>query len=214
MRLQIHKILFLLLVLSLSSISQAQDFSSAKQTIDTFLHNWLIAKNIKLIEKDFSQKIFTSKYLLADGCLDVKIEDEERKSPQKVKQKTIELLQDVSGKAQGNSLAEVLTSDSCEESFGSVEGKLLSSLKEDKYGVLRLADAIEKSDDEESDNSGIKYIQYIKSKFPSSDSYLLLGALINYKTNDEDKFDYPIYIIWAKQNGSWKIIQIGMLCGI
>lgn len=204
MRLQTHKFLFILLILSLSSVCQAQDFSSAKQTIDSFLHNWLIAKNVKLVENDFAKKLFTSKFLLEDSCLDVEIEDDERKSPQKLKQKTVEFLQDISDNAQGNSLEEILTSNSFEDYFAFKKGELLSSLKEDKYGVIKIVGALEKSYEDD--------FEYIKSKFPSSDGYLLLGVLIKYKTVDNPKFDYPVYMMWAKQNGSWKVIQFGVAC--
>lgn len=168
------------------------------------MHNWLIAKNVKLVENDFAKKLFTSKFLLEDSCLDVEIEDDERKSPQKLKQKTVEFLQDISDNAQGNSLEEILTSNSFEDYFAFKKGELLSSLKEDKYGVIKIVGALEKSYEDD--------FEYIKSKFPSSDGYLLLGVLIKYKTVDNPKFDYPVYMMWAKQNGSWKVIQFGVAC--
>lgn len=204
MKLKVQKILFLFLILAFSSICQAQDFASAKQTIDDFLHNWLVTKNIKSIEKDFSQKLFTSKFLLDDSCLDVKITDDERKSPQKLKQKTIEFLQDIADKAQGNSLEEILTLNSSQDYFGFEENQLLSSLKENKYQVAKIVGAVEDSYKDDFDS--------FKSKFPSSDGYLIIGVLIKYKTADNYKFDLPVYIMWAKQKGSWKVIQFGVPC--
>jgi hypothetical protein len=195
-----HKILFAILML-FASVCQAQDFSSAKQTVDIFLHDLLVKKDMQSVQNSFASNLFTNKLLFSESCSDIKEKD--RRNPKKLKQKTIEFFQDITKHAQGNTLKDILVLDSVEHNLEEV--KLLSLPIEDKF---ILAEAEEDEEDKEDDSSDFKML---KAKFPS-DSYVALNVLIKYKFTDGELVNFPLYIIWAKENSSWKIIQFGMMC--
>jgi hypothetical protein len=182
-------------MLSFASLCQAQDFSSAKQTVDIFLHDLLLKKDMKSVQNNFASNLFTNKLLFSESCSGIKEKD--RRNPKRLKQKTIEFFQDITKHAQGNSLKEILVLDSAEHILE--ELKLLSLPIEDKF-ILAQA--------EEDDPSDFKVL---KAKFPS-DGYVALNVLIKYKFTDGELVNFPLYMIWAKEKSSWRIIQFGMMC--
>ena len=201
MKLLMNRILFVILMLLFASVCQAQDFSSAKQTVDVFLHDWLIKKDMQAVQNNFASNLFTNKLLFSESCTDAT--DKDRRNSKSLKRKTIEFFQDISKQAQGNLLKEMLVLDTIEQKLDEV--KLLSVPAEDKF---ILAEAEEDEDDKDDDTTEFKML---KRKFPS-DGYTALKVLIKYKFADEGLIDFPLYIVWAKENSSWKIIQFGMIC--
>lgn len=202
MKLLIHKILFALLMLPFASVCQAQDFSTAKQTVDVFLNDLLIKKDMKSVQHNFASNLFTNKLLFSESCSGVS--DKDRTNPKRLKQKTIEFFQDITKHAQGNSLKEILVLDSAGRNLEDV--KLLSSPINDKF---ILAEAEEDEEDKDDDSS---YFKVLKAKFPS-DGYVALNVQVRYKFPDEEELvNFPLFMFWAKENSSWKIIQFGMIC--
>ena len=184
---------------SFASACQAQNLSSAKQTVDIFLNDWLVKKDIQKVQRNFDSNLFKSERLFSESCSD--IEDKDRNNSRRLEQKTIKFFQDIAKNAQGKLLKEILVLGSAEQNLEDV--KLLSSPANDKFILFK---AEEKNTEINSND-----FKMLEARFPS-DGYVELGVLIRYKFPDGELVNFPVYMIWAKEHSSWKIIQFGMMC--
>lgn len=193
-KLKLQKCLVVILFLLLFSFVGYSQDKLAKKTIDDFLNVWLVKKDLKSVQKYFSAKLFTNKYLFKEPCRNS--DDIKRKSKNR-KAESIRFFREIAQNSPKKSLQEILISDTGIRDFSEVE--LLSDPQKDKFILTK--ETLEGSNGED--------IHYLKTKFPSK-KYLILQLIINTKYDGEGNI--PIGLIWGRQNLLWKIVGFAIDC--
>lgn len=200
MKLSKNKSLLVILFLLFSVfVCNSQD-KLAKKTVDNFLNDWLIKKDIKLVQKYFDKKLFKNKFLLSEGCIG---------KSEPIKQESIKFLQDITGDTYEKDIAGILGDIDLSNEIK--KGKILSIPDRDKFLLTKISsnNLFEIIENDKRDEF-YQNLKYIKSKFPSKD-YLFLGTMIKIG-KEKEKVEAAIYFIWRRDKQFWKIIQFGMVC--
>ncbi|MDQ3010197.1 MAG: hypothetical protein M3X11_05790 [Acidobacteriota bacterium] len=182
----------------------AKTQESDKQTVETFLKEWLVSRRAKSAMRFFHSKAFTNKFILSDSCI-VKLGDADRSNPRKVRSAVEDFLREILKWSRGKSLQDILKALKPHD-LDLTSGKFFASPNQDGYLLVR-SDSL---DVELGENW-----QYLKSSFPS-EQYLYLLSMVRirdrkYKDKKEDAAA-PIYSIWALEDRNWRIIHFGMGC--
>lgn len=200
------KLLFLtiaLISLPLESGICNPEKNSARHSIERFLKGWLVNKNWQQVEAAFHKTAFSSRIILSEDCGGF-ISEEDRKSSVKVRRRVLAFLKDLSRKAQGKSLKQILVIKeyaSEDTSEDTIEGIILARPEQNGYLLVESKKLIFSSEENWA---------YLNSVYPA-ESYCLLAALIRIKT-EEEKVDFPIHFVWALTGKEWKIIHVDMQC--
>ncbi len=170
-----------------------------KKAVESFLSEWLVRRRVKSAMKFFHSKAFTSKLILSDSCIG-ELGDADRNKPDKVRVAVEKFLREVLKWVKGDSFGEILkTFKPTDDELKSV--KLLSSPEKDGY-LLASGKSLEAETD--------KDWEYLKSLFPSEE-YLYLASMLRIH-GEKEEVEAPIYSIWARENGAWRIIHFGLGC--
>lgn len=196
-------IFFLISLVLFSAVCSAQKSRSPKSEMDRFLATLLVHKKVDSVKKHISTKAYKNEALLSADCigtLDKNITEENGKKKINTFFKML-----VKG-IKGDNLKTILNYGWADDTnLETVQAKSLASPKKNGYLLLLAPKLIEKG---QSDAEG----DYIKSHYPRGPYLILMFFVKIADKTDKTTVNYPVYFLWQKENGQWKIVHINTMC--
>jgi hypothetical protein len=179
------------------NISFSQDEESLRNCVSRFLTTWLVNRNAIAAFNSFGIKAFENKAIFDDECSGY-IRDFDRNSVEAIKKGVEKFLKDTSSLTACNNLNDVLAIDSLVSLKKRLGAKVINSLIQDRFLLVRAkpGDVVSLT----SRSKPRKFLQkYLKSTEPLYLSFISLGGGI-------------MYFVWEKKSENWKICHASLIC--
>ena len=190
-------------------IAHQLSLEARKKTVESFLHTWLVHKDVPAAITFFYERALTDGFVLdcrccgeASNCMN------ERQNPEDIKRKVQLFLKEYSERIKGRTLSEILflkSHDNPEDSrelAAKIGKRVLNQPKRDKYYLVDYG--ILESKDEALEYFGKRYD--LNGAFFSVIQYRVLNEDVRYGD------DLIVHLLWVRDKGEWKIVNVGVAC--
>ena len=181
-------------------------FRALRVTINNFLTVWLVKKDTDRALTFFSRRAFLNKGMLSEFCAGY-IKDEERSSPNKVKEGVKRFLYESSADKTNKTLDDWLTKETSTNFDEELVFKkaAIPLTKSAKYWLYKITPGLIKHG--WVDDTGFSYK---KNHFTIRKTTMLLVGL---KIDDHGaKITAYLHFFWLIEKNKWKIVDAGMFC--
>lgn len=198
-----HCIIQLTVIIACVVACSAQNTISSKHSIDRFLTTLLVHKNVSSTKKYLSTRVYSNKVLLSADCIGT---PDQNATKEIIDQKITSLLKMIVTGIRGKNLKTILKYDWADDTnIEKDQVRILATPKKHGYGLF-LAPTL--SENVESDQEA----KYLRSAYPKG-PYLILFLFMRIATETNQSLtDYPVYFVWLKEKGQWKIVHINTVC--